>query len=53
MSSVFLMPFRARGCDFKSFGMMLLIVSFASFARAPLFSQVGISDLEEEAILFD
>ena len=36
MSSVFLIPARAKGCDLRSAGIVVLIVSFASFARAPL-----------------
>lgn len=36
MSSVFLIPARAKGCDLRSAGMVVLIVSLASFARAPL-----------------
>jgi hypothetical protein len=50
-SSVFLIPFKAKEWDFRSVGIVALIVSFASFARAPLFSHGRMSDLEEDAIL--
>jgi hypothetical protein len=50
-SSVFLIPFRAKGWDFRSAGIVELIVSFASFARAPLFNHGRMSDLEEDAML--
>lgn len=49
-NSVFLSPFRAKGCDFRRAGIVVLIVSFASLARAPLLSQGRMSDLEEEAM---
>ncbi len=47
---MFLIPFMEKGCDLRRAGIVVLIVSFASFARAPVLSQGRISDLEEDAM---
>jgi hypothetical protein len=53
MSSVFLSPLRAKGWDFRMAGIVVLIVSFASLARAALLSQGRMSALEKDAMVLD